>query len=201
MTGCSSKSAEKPPQNPQVTIDSSSVTSHLTPVVPEPTLDPPTPSFSKMAPKQVENGAKIAKTTPIPRVSNPPKALEFGVPIPWEETPPAKLAAPWTPIPAVATTATIAIVRLDPHSIIVAANRGQFRTAFVVSGIEGFRIQRHKGSEFADAVFATCSDGSEVGVGFFAAYKSWTAQEHPGTYTLFPLTTVDSGCTPLSNTD
>ena len=143
----------------------------------------------------------LPKTTPKSTTTPSQKAVLFGVPIPWDSTPPEKLATPWTSIPPAATTQTIAIVQLDPQSILVAAERGLTRTAFVVKDINGFRIQKHEESEFADLVWVTCPDGSEVVVGFFAAQRTWNATQHPSTYTLFPLTEVTDACSGLSNTD
>jgi hypothetical protein len=141
------------------------------------------------------------KTTPKPTTPPSPKAVLFGEPLPWESTPPEKLARPWTLIAPSATTSTIAIVRLKPDSILVAAERGLTRTAFVVHGVTGFRIQQHTESQFADLVLVTCPDGSEEAVGYFATYRTLNMAQHPSSYTLFPLTTVESGCSPLSNTD
>ena len=201
MTGCASKSAPKPSKSPQVTIDSSSVTQDLPQMDSTPTLDPSPAPILKTPPKRVVSSQNQPKTTPKPTTSPSPKAVLFGVPLAWESTPPEKLATPWTAISPAATTPTIAIVRLDSQSILVAAERGLTRTAFVVKGVVGFRIQKHKESEFADLVWVTCPDGSEEAVGVFAAQRTWNATQHPSTYTLFPLGTVESGCTPISNTD
>ena len=201
MTGCSSERTEKPPINPSVTVDSSSVTQDLPQMDSTPTLSPSPTPILKTPPKRVISHQNLPKTTPRSTTSPSPKAVLFGVPIPWEGTPPEKLATPWTSIPPGATTQTIAIVRLDPQSILVAAERGLTRTAFVVKGVNGFRIQKHKESEFADLVWVTCPDGSEEVVGVFAAQRTWNATLHPSTYTLFPLTEVTNACSGLSNTD
>ena len=201
MTGCSSKRTEEPHQKPQVTVDSSSVTPDLPQMDSTPTLDPSPAPILKTPPKRVVSHQNQSKTTPKPTTSSSPKGVQFGVPLAWEGTPPEKLATPWTAISPAATTATIAVVQLDSHSILVAAERGLTRTAFVVKDINGFRIQKHKESEFADLVWVTCPDGSEEVVGVFAAQRTWNATQHPSTYTLFPLGTVESGCTPISNTD
>lgn len=201
MTGCASKSAEKRPQKPQVTIDSSSVTQDLPKMGTTPTLDPSPAPILKTPPKRVVSHQKQPKTDRKPTTSSAPKAVLFNVPLAWENTPPERLATPWTAIPPVATTATIAIVQVDPHAILVAAERGLTRTAFVVKGVGGFRIQKHTESEFADLVWVTCLDGSEKVVGTFAAYRTWNATQHPSTYTLFPLATTESGCSDISNTD
>jgi len=201
LTGCASKSSPKPSKSPQVTIDLPSVTQDLTSEAPDPTLDPsPSPTL-KNSLKPAISEPNSPKTTPKPTTSPSPKTVQFEVPIPWEETPPGKLALPWTPIAPEATTATIAIVRLNSNSILVAANRGLFRTAFIVNGVVDFRIQKHQGSETGDAVFVTCPNGGEVGVGFFAAYKTWNATYHPSTYTLRPVEQSEDVCSSLSNTD
>ena len=201
LTGCASKSASKPSKSPQVTIDSSSVTQDLPQMDSTPTLSPSTAPILKTPPKRVVSPQNQPKTTPKPTTSPSQKAVLFGVPIPWESTPPEKLATPWTSIPPVATTQTIAVVQLDSQSILVAAERGLTRTAVVVKGVIGFRIQKHKESEFADLVWVTCPNGSEEVVGFFAAQRTWNATLHPSTYTLFPLTEVSDACSGLSNTD
>ena len=166
-----------------------------------PTLDPSPAPILKTPPKRVVSSQNQPKTTPKPTTSPTPKAVLFGVPLPWESTPPEKLATPWTSIPPAATTQTLAVVQLDSQSILVAAERGLTRTAFMVKGVVGFRIQKHKETEFADLVWVTCPNGSEEVVGFFAAQRTWNATLHPSTYTLFPLGTVESGCAPISNTD
>ena len=166
-----------------------------------PTLGLSTSPILKTPPKRVVSPQNQPKTTPKPTTSPTPKAVLFGVPLPWESTPPEKLATPWTSIPPAATTQTLAVVQLDSQSILVAAERGLTRTAFMVKGVVGFRIQKHKETEFADLVWVTCPNGSEEVVGFFAAQRTWNATLHPSTYTLFPLGTVESGCAPISNTD
>ena len=201
MTGCASKSAPKPSKSPQVTIDSSSVTQDLPQMDSTPTLGLSTSPILKTPPKRVVSPQNQPKTTPKPPTSPTPKAVLFGVPLPWESTSPEKLATPWTSIPPAATTQTLAVVQLDSQSILVAAERGLTRTAFMVKGVVGFRIQKHKETEFADLVWVTCPNGSEEVVGFFAAQRTWNATLHPSTYTLFPLGTVESGCAPISNTD
>ena len=201
MTGCASKSAPKPSKSPQVTIDSSSVTQDLPQMYSTPTLGLSTSPILKTPPKRVVSPQNQPKTTPKPTTSPSPKAVLFGAPIPWESTPPEKLATPWTSIPPAATTKTIAIVQLDPHSILVAAERGLTRTAVVVKGVNGFRIEKNVKSGFADAVWVTCPDGSEDLLGFFAAQRTWNATQHPSTYTLFPLEEETNTCSPLSNTD
>lgn len=201
MTGCSSESAVKPHQNQQVTIDSSSATHDLPQKDSTPTLNPSPAPILKTPPKRVVSDRNRPKTAPKPTTSSSLKPVLFGTPLPWESTPPEKLATPWTSIPPTSTTPTIAIVQLEPHSILVAAERGLTRTAFVVHGVTGFRIQKHTESQFADLVLVTCPDGSEEAVGYFAAYRTWNPTQHPSSYTLFPLTTVESGCSSLSNTD
>ena len=201
MTGCSSKSAGNAPRKPQVTIDSSSVTQDLPQKDSTPTMDPSPAPILKTPPKRVISPQNQPKTTPKPTTSSSPKAVQFGVPLAWESTPPEKLATPWTSIPPSATTSTIALVQLDPQSILIAAERGLTRTAFVVNGIQGFRIQQHAASEVADLVLVTCQNGTEVGVGFFAAHRTWNATLHPSTYTLFPLTEETDVCSAPSNTD
>ena len=201
LTGCASKSSPKPSKAPQVTIDLPSVTQDLAPEAPHPKLDPSPSPTSKIPLKPSISEPNSPKITPKPTTSPSPKTVLFDVPIPWEETPPGKLALPWTPTPPAATTATIAIVRLNPNSILVAANRGLFRTAFIVDGVVDFRIQKHQGSETGDVVFVTCPNGGEVGVGFFAAYKTWNATYHPSTYTLRPVEQSEDVCSALSNTD
>ena len=201
MTGCAPKSASKPPKSPQVTVDSTSVTQDLPQKESTPTSDPSRAPIPKTPPKRVVSPQNKPKTTPKPATSPSPKSVLFGVPLPWESTPPEELATPWSSIQPVATTSTVAIVQLDPHSILVAAERGLTRTAFVVNGVNDFRIQKHKDSEVADLVLVTCPNGAEVGVGFFAAHRTWNATLHPSTYMLFPLTTIESGCDALSNTD
>ena len=201
MTGCSSKSAPKPSKSPQVTIDSSSVTQDLPQMDSTPTLSPSSAPILKTPSKRADSPQKLPKTIPKPTTSSSPKAVLFGVPLPWESTPPEKLATPWSSIPPAATTQTIAIVQLDPQSILVAEERGLTRTAVVVKGVIGFRIQKHKESEFADLVWVACPNGSEEVVGVFAAQRTWNATQHPSTYTLFPLTEVTDTCSALSNTD
>jgi hypothetical protein len=201
LTGCASKSSPKPSKSPQVTIDSPSVTQDLTPKASDPILNPAPGPTSKTPLKPPIFEPNSPKTTPKPTTSPSPKTVQFDVPIPWEETPPGKLALPWTSIAPEATTATIAIVRLNSNSILVAANRGLFRTAFIVDGVVGFRIQKHQGSETGDVVFVTCPNGGEVGVGFFAAHKTWNATYHPSTYTLRPVEQSEDVCSSLSNTD
>ncbi len=202
MTGCAYKSAPKPSKSPQVTIDSASVTQDLTPKGPDPISDPQTPSNPKSTPKQPKMGPKTSKTTPIPSRTTRPKAAEFGVPIPWEETHPTKLAAPWTSIPPALTSTTIAIVELDPHSILVAAERGLTRTAVVIPGINGYRLERGMlNGQLVDRLFVTCPNGGELWAGWFAAVRTWNSQQHPSTYMLFPLSTSEPDCSLLSNTD
>lgn len=202
MTGCSSKSAGNPPQNPPFTVDSPSETTTPTPTAPPPISGPPRALPPKAAPKRHENRPKTALKSPIPSSSTPPKAAEFGVPLPWEDTPPGKLAAPWTPIPPALTSTTIAIVELDSHSILVAANRGLTRTAVVIPGINGYRIERGMlTGDLVDRLFVTCPSGGEVWTGWFAAIKTWNAQQHPSTYTLFPLSRSEPDCSLISNTD
>lgn len=201
MTGCASKSASKPPKSPQVTGDSTSVTQDLTPKGPDPISDPPAPPTSKSTPKQTKIGPKTHQNSPKIEATPAENSFRFDVALPWEDTPPGKLALPWTLTPPAATTATIAVVRLGSNSILVAANRGLFRTAFIVNGVVDFRIQNHQGSERGDVVFATCPNGGEVGVGYFAAYKTWDATYHPSTYTLRPIEQSEDVCSPLSNTD
>ncbi len=201
MTGCSSKRTEEPPQKPQVTIDSSSVTQDLPQMDSTPTLSPSTAPILKTPPKRAVSPQNLPKTTPKPTTSPSPKAVLFGAPIPWESTPPEKLATPWTSIPPAATTKTIAIVQLDPHSILVATERGLTRSAVVVKGVNGFRIEKNVRSGFADAVLVTCPDGSEDVLGIFAAQRTWNATQHPSTYTLFPLEEETNVCSALSNTD
>lgn len=100
------------------------------------------------------------------------------------------------------TSTTIAIVDLDPHTILVAANRGLTRTAVVIPGINGYRVERGMlNGDLVDRLFIVCPNGGELWAGWFAAVKSWNAQQHPGTYTLFPLTTSEPDCSLLSNID
>jgi hypothetical protein len=133
-------------------------------------------------------------STPSVYASPTSQTFRFGVAIPWESTPPEKLALPWTTIPPAATTSTIAIVKLDQHSILIAAERGSTRTAFVVNGISGFRIQKREESQFGDLVLVTCLNGEEAGVGYFAADRTWNAMQHPSSFTLFPLGEPDNSC-------
>jgi hypothetical protein len=202
MTGCSSESAVKPHQNQQVTIDSSSATHDLPQKDSTPTLNPSPAPILKTPPKRVVSDRNRPKTAPKPTTSSSPKAAQFGVPLPWEETPPAKLAAPWTSIPPTLTSTTITIVELDPHSILVAANRGLTRTAVVIPGINGYHIERGMlAGDLVDRLFVTCPNGGEIWAGWFAAVKTWNAQQHPSTYTLFPLETAEPDCSLLSNID
>ena len=202
MTGCSSKSAGKPPQNQQVTIDSSSVTQDLPRKEATPTLDPSSAPILKTPPKSVISDENRPKTTPKPTTSPPPKPVLFGTPLPWESTPPEKLATPWTSIPPTATTPTIAIVQLDPHSILVAAERGLTRTAVVIPGINGYHLERGMlNGQLVDRLFITCPNGGELWAGWFAAVRTWNAQQHPSAYTLFPLVTAEPDCSLISNTD
>lgn len=127
--------------------------------------------------------------------------IQFDVALPWENTPPSKLALPWTPIPPAAITATIAIVRLNSQSILVAVNRAVYRSAFIVTGIVDFRIQLNEGRGSADHVLVTCPDGTEEHVGFFAAWETWNATQHPSTYTLRSIGEPTNPCSTLSNTD
>jgi len=202
LTGCASKSSPKPSKSPQVTIDLPSVTQDLTSEAPDPTLDPsPSPTLKNPL-KPAISEPNSPKMTPKPTTSPSPKAVQFGVPILWEETPPNKLAAPWTSIAPTATSTTIAIVQLDPTSILIAANRGLFRTASVITGITSFRVSRlTQNGDLVDRVLVSCPNGAEVWVGFFAGVKTWNTDLHPSTYTLRPLGEPVDACAAVSNTD
>ena len=202
LTGCASKSSPKPSKSPQVTIDLPSVTQDLTSEAPDPTLDPsPSPTLKNPL-KPAISEPNSPKMTPKPTASSSPKAIQFGIPIPWEETPPNKLAAPWTSIAPTATSTTIAIVQLDPTSILIAANRGLFRTASVITGITSFRVSRlTQNGDLVDRVFVSCPNGAEVWVGFFAGVKTWNTDLHPSNYTLRPLGEPVDACAAVSNTD
>ena len=201
LTGCSSKTPPKQSKSPQVTVDSTSVTQDLMPNGSNPISDPSSSPIPKQTPKPSNFRPKTPQNEPKTETTPLRKSVQFDVALPWEDTPPSKLAMPWTSISPAATTATIAVVRLNPNSILVAANRGLFRTAFIVDGIADFRIQNHQGSETGDVVFVICPNSEEVGVGFFAAYKSWNATYHPGTYTLRPVEQLKEVCSGQSNTD
>jgi len=202
MTGCSSESAGKPHQNQQVTIDSASVTHDLPQKGSTPRLDPSPAPILKTPPKRVISERNRPKTTPKPTTPSSPKTVLFGTPLPWESTPPEKLATPWTPIPPAVTTPTIAIVQLDPHSILVAAERGLTRTAVVIPGINGYHLERGMlNGQLVDRLFVTCPNGGELWAGWFAAVRTWNAQQHPSAYTLFPLVTAEPDCSLISNTD
>ena len=97
MTGCSSKRTEQPPQKPQVTIDSSSVTQDLPQMDSTPTVSPSPAPVLKTPSKRAVSPQNLPKTTPKPTTSPSPKAVLFGAPIPWESTPPEKLATPGPP--------------------------------------------------------------------------------------------------------
>ena len=195
LTGCSSKSAPKPSKSPQVTIDSPSVTQDFTPEAPDPTLDPsPSPTLKNPL-KPAISEPKSPKNTPKPTTSPSPKAVQFDVALPWEDTPPSKLALPWTTIPPATTSTAIAIVQLDPNSILIAANRGLYRTASVMIGITSYRVERLiQNGDYVDRLFVSCPNGTEVWAGFFPGYKSWTTNEHPGTYTLRALGEPSEPC-------
>lgn len=199
LCACSSKSMEKPAKAPPKSIVSSP--SSLVPQThaPVPRLSLSHSPSPKTTQKRVIFQSKTLEKGSKPKSTLIPKAYEFGVPIPWEDTPPEKLATPWTAIPPAETTQTIAVVQVDPQTILVAANRGPTRTAFIVKGVVGFRIQKHDASSTGDLVWVKCPNGNEDMVGYFAAYKTWNSKEHPGTYTLFPLTTVEANCSGLSN--
>jgi len=171
-------------------------------MAPDPTLDPSPSPTSKNTLKPAVSEPKSPKMTPKPTTSPLPKVVQFGVPIPWEETPPSKLAAPWTSIAPAATATTIAIVQLDPTSILIAANRGLLRTASVITGITNFSVFRvTQNGLLVDRVYVSCPNGAEVWVGWFDGVKRWNSELHPSTYTLRALGEPIDACASVSNTD
>lgn len=193
--GCSSETLPKPTASPSVILETatagtveSSPSAEATPSVQTSTKAAlPSPKTNKSP------GDKILR----PTTSALPAPIKIGVPTRWEETPPSRLAAPWTDIPPAATSTTIAVVQLDPQTILIAANRGLFRTASIITGINKFRISRGMmNSATVDYVHVTCPSGAEIWAGIFSPYKSWTTTEHPGTFTALP---ADEPSNPCSN--
>jgi len=148
-----------------------------------------------MAPKPPQKPLET-KSSPVVR------SVLIGTPIPWEDTPPNQLALPWTSVPPVATSTSIAIVNLDQNTILLAVNRGDFRSAVTIPSVTGFRIERGMFSgDLVDRLFVTCNNGSEEWVGWFAAIKNWNSIEHPRTYINFPLSEPNEVCSSPSGSN
>ena len=120
-----------------------------------------------------------------------PDKPDFGIDYPWADTNPMKLALPWTSIPPVATSPTVALVALDEHSVLIVSNRGNVRTAVRIPGIVNFKLYDLSSSAYG--VDITCPSGEIITIAYLPK-KTWNSLEHPKYVRFLPFTEGDSPC-------
>ena len=185
-------------------------TSNAEPPAHKPTPAAPSPTASKLvkrsspnkllkstgrtrAPNQPHRGKPGAKPTPSPTANQAAKPIPaiFGSPIPWQDTPPLLLAAPWSPLKPSLTTPTVAIVEIAQNEILIAVNHGDFRNAYTVTDVVSYSIETGVFGQFL--VHAVCLNGQDQVVGNFLP-RTWTTDIHPRTFIQWPLQSEGEVC-------
>ena len=162
------------------------------------TTEAPTPAAST---KPVATTKPVVTTKPAvtakpvastkPAAPSFPEKPAFDVDYPWAETAPSSLALPWTSIAPSMTSPTVALVALDPHTVLIVTNRANIRTATTISGIESFKLVNLANGGYG--VNVTCASGEVIPVAYLPG-KTWTSTEHPGVVRFRPVTDGGNAC-------